>query len=141
MPRNPKSEARKQRVVSVLEMRTGPLVRKYQNRDWYCTGESSVELFVTDSKDLWFDMADKDITEFATHRAGFIIFVFGDVNSFVVIPAKDLEAHISEHDGPVSETGNFHFHLERNSFRELPHWNLQPYAQNLQLIDAATRRI
>ena len=145
MPRNPTSEARKQRVVSVLEMRTGPLGSKYPNRDWYCTAVGSVELFITDSKTYtdsksyalirpWFDMAESDINQLALHPFGFIVFVLGADDNFLIVPVKDLKAQIPEYVGSKTQNGNYDFHLMGNSFRELPNWSLKPYAEKIELL-------
>ena len=142
MPRNPQSENRKGHVVSLVQQRLGPCHRKHSNRpDWYSSKIDAVDVFITDSKSTsqhapWYDMKEKDLEELANHPAGFVLFVLGDPQRYLVIPARDLKARLPGHlEGPT-EDGYYHFHVVRGKpiFKDLPAWNLTPYVDKLELI-------
>ncbi|HEY5231931.1 MAG TPA: hypothetical protein VIK35_00145 [Verrucomicrobiae bacterium] len=140
--RNPASDARKRHVVSLLQVRLGILERKFSNRpDWYLSDGDNVEVFITDSKPHcerrpWFDMSVADIKALAGHSCGFIIFVLGYKDNFLVIPAKDLMAHLPEYRDNQTQNGRYHLNLnkKRTEFEQFPGWSLYPYADKLELI-------
>lgn len=145
MPRNRASEARKRRIVLLLEDRLGPLHNEHQHRsDWHSSEGGLVEVFITDSKfhfehQRWWDMALNDIKALAECPSGFIIFILGSATNFMVFPAKDLMSQLPYYQGRSTEDGRYHFHLNRNTFVELPNWNLRPYAENLSIIPAKSK--
>jgi hypothetical protein len=142
MPRNPASEIRTRHIVSILESRFGPLYCNHPHRfDWYSSRYGKVDVFITDSKfhehHRWFDMAYADIKELAAHQSGFIIFVLGSKDNFLVIPAKDLIAELPNYQpGHTTNDGRYHFNLPLggNTFSQLPNWKLNQYAENIDLI-------
>jgi hypothetical protein len=147
MPRNPESEERKNRIVSLLEQRIGPLRHKYHNRhDWYFSKNDKVEVFITDSKAHfherpWFDMKDSDIKELATHPAGFIVFILGNADNYLVVPAQHLNEELKNYivGRRKAEKGFYHFNLRLGgqSFTQLPNWKLYSYAEKIELIPLA----
>ena|ERR1700733_2805847 len=144
MPCNPESEARKKHIVSLLESHLGSLDRNRPHRlDWYSSKNRKVEIFITDSKAHfnqrpWFDMKFSDIKELAEHPAGFIIFVLGDDNNYLVIPAKDLNSELPNHNERMTEDGRYHFNivLGKKGFKQLPDWNLHQYQNKIELISS-----
>src|SRR5260370_19796681 len=144
MPVNPASEERKQKVVTLVKQRVGPLVRNHPRRhDWHSASDGSVDIFVTDSKAHhderpWFDMRDDDLKQLAAHPAGFIIFILGDETSYLVVPARDLMAQLPNHREGLLETGFYHFNtvLGRGArvFKQLPDWDVSPYVRKIELI-------
>jgi hypothetical protein len=137
MPCNAQSESGKRLLVKRLESRLGPLVCNHAHRyDWHSSEDGSVEVFITYSKAHfekrpWYDMTVKDIKELAAHRAGFIIFVLGHEDNFLVVPAKELRAQTQIH---AATNGKYHFNLKGNVFEQLPDWNLKPYKENIELL-------
>ena len=143
--RNPASEARKRHIVSLLEYRLGPLDQPYKHRtDWHSPKDRSVEVFITDSKPhpnrrRWYDMAHADIEALAKHSAGFIIFVLGYKDNFLVIPAKDLLSELQNYQpSHATEDGRYHLNLNRcgNAFEQIPNWELHRYADKIELVHA-----
>jgi hypothetical protein len=133
----------------LLNQRFGGLARKYFRRpDWYFIEETKVEIFITDSKAHhdqrpWFDMQESDIKELAENPAAFVIFILGEADSFLVIPAKRLEEELKNYDGGsrVLETGYYHFNLKfKPTFEQLPEFDLSSFKGNLELIQKATRQ-
>lgn len=142
MPRNPSSEARKKHVASLLEHRLGPLCLDHPRRpDWYSSGDQTVDVFITDSNASyrqrpWFDMRGDDLKELARHPAGFIIFILGDANRFLVIPARKLVAQLPNHREGLLDTGFYHFNtaIGKRAFEQLPVWDYSEYLGKLELI-------
>ncbi|HEU6447837.1 MAG TPA: hypothetical protein VFV23_05320 [Verrucomicrobiae bacterium] len=140
--RNPESDKRKRQIVLELQNRVGVLEKKFPNRpDWYLSAADKIEIFITDSKShggrrTWFDMANSDIKALASHPAGFIIFVLGYADNFLVVPAKDLAAQLRNYHGNLTEDGRYHFNLNKrgNEFEQLPNWDLHPYADSFEMI-------
>lgn len=140
--RNPASDARKRHIVLLLQSRLGLLHREDERRtDWYSSKDGRVNVFITDSKfhehHRWFDMAHADIKALAAHPAGFIIFVLGRQDNFLVIPAKDLLAQLPNYQpGHPTNDNRYHFNLPLggNAFAQLPNWTLNPYADKIELI-------
>lgn len=79
-------------------------------------------------------MKFSDIKELATHPAGFIIFVLGYKDNYLVIPAKHLIEELPNHIEGLTENGFYHFNLHGNAFEQLPDWNLRLYADKIELI-------
>jgi len=144
MPRNPESDARKKYLAKLLESRIGELDRPHPSRpDWYSSIDGIIHVFFTDSKPHfdrrpWFDMKLSDIYELANQDAGFVIFVLGDKDNFLVIPATSLRAKLENYrPGPQAMAeGRYHFNLHGRTFEQLKDWDLKPYAQNWELIPA-----
>lgn len=142
MPRNQVSEQRKKHMVSLLERRLGPLYRGHsRRRDWYSSKQDAVDVFITDSKAHysrrpWFDMKDEDLEELANHPAGFIVFILGDEDCYLVVPARELAEQLPHHREGLLETGFYHFNLPlgRCSFEQLPTWDLSQYLGRISLI-------
>jgi|HubBroStandDraft_4_1064222.scaffolds.fasta_scaffold748971_1 hypothetical protein len=144
MPRNPTSEARKHRIASRLESRLGPLEHWHRNRsDWYSSRDGKVDVFITDSKAHyarrpWFDMKTSDVEELANHPAGFIIFVLGEIDNFLVIPALHLKTELKNYavGRRHANRGFFHLNLSagKPTFEQLPNWSLVQYREKMDLI-------
>ena len=142
MPRNPESDARKRRLAQCLENRIGALKRPNRSRvDWYSSLDGNTHVFITDSKPHynarpWFDMKLSDINELANYPDGFVIFVLGYDDNFLVIPAAILQSELKNYQAGLRarEEGLYHFNLRGNTFEQLPNWNLQSFAQNWQQI-------
>ena len=140
--RNEESEKRKKHIVSLLTDRLGQLCRNHPRRlDWYSSKDDSVDVFIADSKARygqrpWFDMREKDLKALANHRAGFIIFILGDQDCYLVVPAKDLVAQLPHHKEGLLETGFYHFNLKLGgkAFEQLPQWSLSQYLGKIELI-------
>ncbi|HEX3626633.1 MAG TPA: hypothetical protein VH280_14555 [Verrucomicrobiae bacterium] len=105
--------------------------------------DGKIHVFFTDSKAHWekrpwFDMKLSDISDLATCEAGFVVFVLGDEENFLVIPAATLKAELKNYrPGPrAMAEGRYHFNLHGRTFEQLPTWDLKPYAQNWELIPA-----
>jgi hypothetical protein len=144
---NPESDERKIRLVLDLQCRFGELERKYSNRhDWYSVPGGKIELFITDStahfdKRPWFDMKKSDIAELAEHQAGFIIFILGEAENYLVVPAKKLKEAIRTYIAGRRKLkkGFYHFNLlfPGKTFTQLPDFELHPYLNNLRSIEIA----
>jgi hypothetical protein len=142
MAKNEASEVRKQHIVSLLEQRLGPVCTNHPRRpDWYSSKDGLVDVFITDSKAHygqrpWFDMKEKDIKQLASSPAGFIIFILGDEDSYLVVPATDLLAQLPHHREGRLNTGFFHFNivLGGRAFEQLPDWGLRQYLRKIELI-------
>jgi hypothetical protein len=142
MPVNEQSELRKEKILSLVKQRIGACYRNHANRrDWYSSKDGTVDVFITDSKAHfnkrpWFDMKDDDIQELANHEAGFVIFILGDDNDYIVVPARDLAAQRPNHIEGLLPTGFYHFNLvlRRPIFQQLPEWNLKPYFRKIELL-------
>jgi len=147
--RNPESDQRKSKIVSDLRQRFGEVCRNRTNRhDWYQLKGGEVEIFITDSKAHfnerpWFDMSVSDIQELANHQSGFIIFVLGEADSYLVIPAAQLQNELNNYvkGRRKLKRGFYHFNLPLPgaTFSQLPNFNLMPYRLNLQLIQNAIK--
>ncbi len=142
MPRNAVSEQRKKHIVSLLECRLGPLCRRHPRRwDWYSPADGTVDVFITDSKAHynqrpWFDMRNQDVKELADHPAGFVIFILGDEDCYLVVPARELMQQLPYHTEGQLESGFYHFNtvIGRRAFEQLPSWDLSQYLGKIDLI-------
>jgi len=78
-------------------------------------------------------MREKGLKALANHRAGFIIFILGDQDCYLVVPAKDLVAQLPHHKGGLLETGFYHFNLKLGgkAFEQLPQWSLSSISARL----------
>lgn len=146
MPHGPnaESDARKRAIVSHLDQKFGISARKHSNRpDWYFLKEGKAEVFITDSKAHhnerpWFDMAESDIDELAENPAAFMIFVLGEADSFLVIPAKRLKDELKHYttDRRQIKRGRYYFNLKfKPHFEQLQDFDLRPFKENLKLIE------
>jgi len=102
-----------------------------------------VDVFITDSKAHyhqrpWFDMRNADLIELAAQPDGFVIFILGDEDSHLVIPARDLVAQLPHHREGLLESGFYHFNtvLGRGArvFEQLPEWDVSSYIKKIELI-------
>jgi len=101
--------------------------------------DGTVDVFITDSKPHyskrpWFDMRADDLKELAMHHAGFIIFILGEENSYLVIPAKDVDQQIPNHQERLTSKGFYHFNvaLGKRVFEQLPAWDLYQYLRKIE---------
>jgi len=144
---NPESDARKNKIVLDLQQRFGALERKHPNRhDWYSLKADKIEIFITDSQAHyaerpWFDMERRDIKLLAEHPAGFVVFILGDADTYLVVPAKRLQDELKNYVAGRRKAprGFYHFNLllPGKAFAQLPNFDLHPYLKNLQLIQSA----
>ncbi|HEV2328249.1 MAG TPA: hypothetical protein VGY56_05600 [Verrucomicrobiae bacterium] len=144
---NPESDARKRAIVSCLDQRFGISRHKHENRpDWYFLRGGGSEVFITDSKAHydqrpWFDMDESDINELAQNSAAFVIFILGESDSFLVIPANRLLDELQNYvtDRRQIKRGRYYFNLNKNFkpyFKQLPAFDLHPFKGNLELIQS-----
>lgn len=142
MPVNRDSERRKSKILSLVGGRLGPCCRNHSRRlDWYSSGDGTVDVFITDSKAHygkrpWFDMRADDLQSLATHPLGFVIFILGDDDRYLVVPARDIDEQLPNHQEGCTTKGFYHFNLGlgKRTFEQLPAWNLFPYLGKIDLI-------
>jgi hypothetical protein len=86
-------------------------------------------------------MTRADIDELTENEFGFIIFILGEADSYLVIPAKRLLEELKNYvqGRRKVKRGFYHFNLPLPSkaFAQLPTFELSAYVNNLQLIQTA----
>lgn len=127
----------------LLDKILGETKRAVNHRpDWRIHLETDTSIIVTFSKvgQLFYDVAKKDLEEFATHRRGFFVFLAGSHKDAFILPSQILREQIESHDlTPSQEYGDYKLHLIRDYqgtyFREIHSLNLtQFFNQYVQLL-------
>ena len=110
----------------------GPLEQVVSNRpDWKIHRETDTPVLMTFSKSeqLFYDVSEKDLDEFSSHRRAFFVFLAGSSQDVFIVPTRELRDHI-ESSGltPSQEYEDYKLHLIRDYrgtyFRETPLLNL-----------------
>ena len=86
----------------------------------------------------WYDVQQADVEELASQTKSFFIFLLGEENHYLVIPAKDLSAQLLYHPGPTGR-GFYHLNLSEDHegmrFKETPEWELFPYLNEIERVE------
>jgi hypothetical protein len=89
-------------------------------------------------------MERTDINELAENESGFIIFILGEADNYLVIPAKLLQEELKNYvqGRRKVKRGFYHFNLPLPSkaFAQLPTFELNAYVNNLQSIQTTTKQ-
>ena len=135
MPTKKESRIEKQKAWRQIEAIVGNLIKPVSYRpDWRTTQDHDLSIQVTFSKyeQQFYDVSDADFERWKSYKSVFVIFLVGDSENALVVPADELKRHIrSEHRQPSEEYADYKLHLIKGGdaykFRELPNLNLTKY--------------
>jgi len=138
MPSNTTSDTEKGAIREYLCRLIGEPKQPVSYRpDLLVSGDGLLCVFVTYSagEDLFYDVSEKDLVEWDGHARAFIIFLMGNRERALVVPARLLHKELVRAGRSVSDKyGDYKLHLVQQPgvyyFRELPDWELSRYFNN-----------
>lgn len=145
MPTKKESGVEKQKAWRQIETITGNLIKSVGHRpDWRTTQDNALSIQVTFSKyeQQFYDVSDADFERWKSYKVAFVVFLVGDCENALVVPADELKKHIkAEHRQPSEEYADYKLHLIKGTdayaFRELPNLNLIKYHNAYHLLRRA----
>src|ERR1017187_6696515 len=145
MPTKIEPRLEKQKAWGQIEAITGSLIKPVGHRpDWRTTQDHALSIQVTFSKyeQQFYDVSDADFERWESYKSAFVIFLMGDSENILVVPADELKRHIrAEHRQPSEEYADYKLHLVKGDdaygFRELPNLNLKKYHNAYRLLRRA----